>query len=108
LLRSFFASRFPRSLTPRGGRSRTRAAKGKNWDGPQPAIEKFELSGDKAVRATGKDDFVWEPFWLSANEFLCIVQKQNERQPSIYRMSLDGKNPKLLVKHARTPSATAP
>jgi hypothetical protein len=75
LLRSFFASRFPRSLTPRGGRSRTRAAKGKNWDGPQPAIEKFELSADKAVRATGKDDFVWEPFWLSANEFLCIVQK---------------------------------
>ena len=34
----------------------------KNWDGPQPAIEKFELSADKAVRVTGKNDFVWEPF----------------------------------------------
>jgi TolB protein len=80
----------------------------KNWDGPQPAIEEFDLSADKAVRATAKDDFVWEPFWLSANEFLCIIQKENENQPSIYRMSLDGKNPKLLVKHARTPSASAP
>ena len=80
----------------------------KDWDGPQPAIERLDLSGDKAVRVSAKDDYVWEPFWLSANEFLCIMQKENERQPSIYRMTLDGKNPKLLVKHARTPSASAP
>jgi TolB protein len=80
----------------------------KDWDGPQPAIEKLDLSADKAARVTGKDDYVWEPFWLSANEFLCIIQKENENQPSIYRISLDGKNPKLLVKHARTPSASAP
>jgi hypothetical protein len=37
----------------------------------------------KAVRVTGKDDYVWEPFWLTANEFLCITQKENEREPSI-------------------------
>ena len=80
----------------------------KNWDGPQPAIQKFDLTSEKAVRVTGKNDFVWEPFWLNANEFLCIIQKENENQASIYRMSLDGKNPKLLVKHARTPSASAP
>ena len=80
----------------------------KNWDGPQPAIEKLDLNAEKTVRISGKDDYVWEPFWLTANEFLCIMQKENERQPSIYRMSLDGKNPKLLVKHARTPTATAP
>jgi TolB protein len=80
----------------------------KNWDGPQPAIEKLDLSADKAVRITGQDDYVWQPFWLTANEFLCIMQKENENQASIYRMSLDGKNPKLVVKHARTPSASAP
>ena len=80
----------------------------KDWDGPQPAIEKLDLSADKAVRISGKDDYVWEPFWLTENEFLCLMQKENERQPSIYRLSLDGKNPKLLVKHARTPSASAP
>jgi TolB protein len=80
----------------------------KNWDGPQPAIEKFDLASEKAVRVTGKDDFVWDPFWLTSHEFLCILQKENENEPSIYRMSLDGKNPKLLVKHARTPSVSAP
>ena len=80
----------------------------KNWDGPQPAIEKLDLSAEKAVRITGKDDYVWEPFWLTANELLCIMQKENEKQASIYRMFLDGKNPKLLVKDARTPSASAP
>ena len=80
----------------------------KNWDGPQPAIEKFDLSSEKAVRITGKDDFVWEPFWLSNDEFLCIMQKENENDASIYRMSLDGKTMNLLVKHARTPSASAP
>ena len=80
----------------------------KNWDGPQPAIEKFDVAGEKAARITGKDDFVWEPFWLSNDEFLCILQKENENEPSIYRMPLDGTNPKLLVKHARTPSVSAP
>jgi TolB protein len=80
----------------------------KNWDGPQPAIEKLDLSADKAVRVTGKNDFVWEPFWLTDDQFLCIMQKENENRASIYRMPLDGKNPKLLVKHARTPSASAP
>ena len=78
----------------------------KNWDGQQPAIEKFELAAEKAVRVTGKNDFVWEPFWLSDSELLCIMQKENEREPSIYRMSIDGKNAKLLVKHARTPSVS--
>jgi TolB protein len=79
-----------------------------NWEGPQPAIERFDVASEKAVRVTGKNDFVWEPFWLSNDEFLCILQKENENEPSIYRMSLDGKTAKLLVKHARTPSASAP
>jgi TolB protein len=80
----------------------------KNWDGPQPAIYKFDLASEKAVRVTGKNDFVWEPFWLSNDEFLCILQKENEKEPSIFRMSISAKNSKLLVKHARTPSASAP
>jgi TolB protein len=80
----------------------------KNWDGPQPVIEKFDLASEKAVRITGKNDFVWDPFWLSNDEFLCILQKEKENEPSIYRMSLNGKNAKLLVKQARTPSVSAP
>jgi TolB protein len=80
----------------------------KNWDGPQPAVEKLDLASERAVRVTGKDDFVWDPFWLTGDEFLCIMQKEKENEPSIYRMLSDGKNAKLLVKHARTPSVSAP
>src|SRR5262249_43807475 len=80
----------------------------KNWGGPQPAIEKIDEAGEKAARITGKDDLVWDAFWVRKDEFLCILQKENENEPSIYRMSLDGANAKLLVKHARTPSVSAP
>jgi TolB protein len=80
----------------------------KDWDGPPPGIFLLDLESGSATRVLGKVAFVWEPFWLSNDEFLCIMQKENEKEPSIYRMSLDGKNPKLLVKHARTPSASAP
>jgi len=79
----------------------------KNWDGPPPGIFLLDLESGSATRV-GKHDFVWEPFWLSNDEFLCIMKKENENEPSIYRMSLNGKNPKPLVKHARTPSASAP
>jgi TolB protein len=80
----------------------------KNWDGPQPAIYEFDPATGKTTRVTGKKDFVWDPYWLTSDEFLCLIQKENENEPSIYRMSLDGKNGKLLVKHARTPSVSAP
>ena len=76
----------------------------------QQVMEKANTSNAStdSTEKTEEDDYVWEPFWLTANEFLCIMQKEKENEASIYRMSLDGKNPKLLVKHARTPSASAP
>jgi len=80
----------------------------KNWDGPQPAIYAFNLDTEKTTRVTAKDDFVWDPCWLTNDEFLCVIQKARENDPSLYRMPLNGKNPKLVVKHARTPSASAP
>jgi hypothetical protein len=36
------------------------------------------------------------------------MQKENENEPSVYRMSIAGKNPTLIVKHARTASMSAP
>jgi TolB protein len=78
----------------------------KNWDGPQPATYVFDLAGETAKRVSGKADYLWDPCWLSHDEFLCIIQKEKENEPSIYRMTLKGQNPKLLVKKARTPSAS--
>jgi TolB protein len=80
----------------------------KNWDGPQAAIFKFDLTTEKGARVTGKNDFVWEPYWLRKDGFLCVTQKENENEPSVYRMDLNGKNAKLLAKHARTPSVSGP
>jgi Tol biopolymer transport system component len=79
----------------------------KNRPGPERHIAIADVaSGKVAVLPNIPSDNcfgpVWSPFWLSANEFLCIIQKENENQASIYRMSLEGKNPKLLV------TATAP
>jgi hypothetical protein len=54
------------------------------------------------------EDFVWDPCRLTNGEFLCVIQKERENEPSLYRVPLNGKNPKLLVKHARTPSVSAP
>jgi TolB protein len=80
----------------------------KNWDGPQPAVYVFDSDTEKTSRVTAKEDFVWDPCWLTNDEFLCVIQKEHENEPSLYRMSLDGKNPKLIVKRARTPSVAAP
>jgi len=80
----------------------------KNWDGPQPAIYAFNFDTEKVTRFTAKDDFVWDPCWLTNDEFLCVIQKERENEPSLYRMALNGKNPKLLVKRARSPSVSAP
>jgi TolB protein len=80
----------------------------KNWDGPQPAIYEFDLATEKTRRVTGKNDYVWDPCWLTNDEFLCLIQKENENEPSLYRMAINGKNPKLLVKQALTPTVSAP
>jgi len=68
----------------------------------------FDFDAEKTSRVTAKDDFVWDPCWLTNDEFLCIIQKKHEKEPSLYRMSIGGKNAKLLAKHARTPSVSAP
>jgi len=80
----------------------------KNWDGPQPAIYELDLATEKTTRVTGKNDFVWDPCWLTNDEFLCLIQKEKENEPSLYRMSIKGNNARLLARHARTPSASAP
>jgi TolB protein len=80
----------------------------KNWDGPQPAVYVFDFETEKTSRVTAKDDFVWDPYWVTNDEFLCVIQKEHENEPSLYRISVNGKNAKLLAKHARTPSVSAP
>jgi TolB protein len=76
----------------------------KDWDGPPPSVWALDLATEKARKLTPL--FWWEPCWVDANSFLCINQGAAEKLPSIYRVSLDGKTRKLLLKHATDPSVS--
>jgi TolB protein len=75
-----------------------------DWDGPPPAVWAMDLTTEETRPLT--PIFWWEPCWLTADEFLCISQGAKEKEPSIYRVSLDGKTHKLLIKHATDPSVS--
>ena len=80
----------------------------KNWDGGPPGIFVLDLENDSAKRVNAKGLYAFDPQFITDDEFLCLIQKENENEPSIYRMSINGTDSKLLVKHSRTPSASAP
>jgi len=78
----------------------------KNWDGPPPAVWTLDLASGKATRLTPKGLFAWMPSWVSESEFICAVQPEKSKQPSIYRLSADGKKRQLLVKDANNPTVS--
>jgi len=77
-----------------------------NWDGPPPSLWLLALSADKATRLTEKDYFAWDPFWIDGQTFLFLSQGEKENQPSIYKGSTNQKGFSLILKNARTPSAS--
>jgi TolB protein len=76
-------------------------AKRKDWDGPLPALWTFEIATQKAVRITPKSLFGWDGSWMDDQNVLFLSQPVNEKESSIYRVSIDGKNLKRLIKNAR-------
>jgi Tol biopolymer transport system component len=52
--------------------------------------------------------YAFDPQFITDDEFLCSIQKENETERSIYRVSMDGKNMKRLIKNGRFPSVSAP
>jgi len=80
----------------------------KNWDGPLPALWAFDLQSKKATRLTPKKLFGWDGVWLDNDNILFLSRAADEKEDSIYRMSTDGKNLKLLIKNARFPTVSAP
>jgi TolB protein len=80
----------------------------KGWDGPLPALWAFDLQSQKATRLTPKRLFGWDGVWLDNDNILFLSRAPGEKEDSIYRMSVDGKNLKRLIKNARFPSVSAP
>ena len=79
----------------------------KDWDDAQPAIYTFDLASEKADRVTGKSDFAWDPCWLTNDDFFCVIQDENESEPSLYRMRIGERRRTLIAKHAGNPSVSA-
>jgi TolB protein len=80
----------------------------KDWDGPLPALWSFDLQSQKATRLTPKKLFGWDGVWIDSNNILFLSKAAGEKDDSIYRMSIDGKNLKRLIKNGRFPSVSAP
>ena len=80
----------------------------KDWDGPPPALWTFEIATQKAVRITPKTLFGWDGVWIDNDNVLFLSQGAGEKSASIYRMSINGKNLKRLIKNARFPTVSAP
>jgi TolB protein len=80
----------------------------KDWDGPLPALWAVDLESQKATRLTPKTLFGWDGVWLDNSNILFLSRAAGEKEDSIYRMSIDGKNLKLLIKNARFPTVSAP
>jgi TolB protein len=80
----------------------------KDWDGPLPALWAFDVESQKATRLTPKKLFGWDGVWLDNNNILFLSRAAREKEDSIYRMSVDGKNLKRLIKNGRFPSVSAP
>lgn len=72
----------------------------KDWDGPPPAIWAFDTASGKTRRLTAAGLFAWQPCWLDSGTLLCVLQPASAKQPSIYRMSADGKMRQALIKNA--------
>jgi TolB protein len=74
----------------------------------QRGVFTFDLETSIMTRVSGEADSVSDAYWVTKDEFLCVTEKANEKESSLYRMSIYGKRRKLPVKHARWPSVSGP
>ena len=80
----------------------------KDWDGPFPALWSFDLDSEHSLRLTPKKLFGWDGCWIDNDNILFLSRAAGEKEDSIYRMSANGKDLKLLIKNARFPTVSAP
>lgn len=78
----------------------------KDWDGPPPAIWKFDFASGKATRVTPEKLFAWQPCWLANDEILFVTAKDGVKKISIYRQKLDGSGLTRVVPNAVMPSVS--
>jgi TolB protein len=75
----------------------------KDWDGPPSAIFLVEIASAKSKRLTPPIPYAWEPCWISDQDFL-FTGAVDARHRSIYKASISGGKPQILIKNAEHPS----
>lgn len=78
----------------------------KSWEGPPPAVFLFDLSTGKANRISPAKVYAWDPFWLNAQEYL-FTSTIDGRHFGIYKGSLSGEKPRLVVNNASSVTVSA-
>jgi TolB protein len=79
----------------------------KNWEGPPPAIWLFDIPSAKATRLTPKKSYASDSCWLGETDFLFVDADKQGKTNSIYRASIDGWAPRLLIRNAADPSVSS-
>jgi len=79
----------------------------KDWEGPPPAIWLFDIRSAKATRLTPKKSYASDSCWLGAADFLFVDADKQGKTNSIYRASIDGWTPRLLIRNAANPSVSS-
>jgi TolB protein len=79
----------------------------KSWEGPPPAVFLFDLGTGKAHRVSPAKVYAWDPCWLNAQEYL-FTSTIDGRHFGIYRTSLSGEKPRLIVNNASSVTVSAP
>ncbi len=75
-----------------------------DWDGPPPALWTLDIATGRGVRITRPTIFGWSGCWIDNDNVLFLSQPSGEKSASIYRISIDGKNLKRLIKNALFPT----
>jgi TolB protein len=78
----------------------------KGWEGPPPAIWLFDIPSEKATRLTPKKSYASDSCWLGDSDFLVVDADKQGKTNSIYRASIDGWMPRLLIRDAANPSVS--
>ena len=98
------------SVSPDGNRLLISQEYRKNSEAPPPSLWLFDLGSHQATRlVTPKELSVSEGCWLDKDNILFQSGWTDESdRPTIYRMSLDGKHLKRLIKNGSAPTVSAP
>jgi TolB protein len=78
----------------------------KSWEGPPSAIFLFDISTGKAHRVSPAKVYAWDPFWLGAADYL-FTGTIDGRHSGIYKASLAGEKPQLIINNASSVTVSA-